>query len=287
MGVLGKILVFINLVFSLLTAGLIIVVFSTRTNWKEANSKLEQNLQIVRAAAKAEVDATDEKIRQKDAECKALEREKKVAEAAKGDTETKLKKALDDALAWERTHQGIQTNVDAVTQELTRRKTEVEALQKLLGDRDKKISDIDLQMARLRDEKVQFEIQYKAAKEKIASLMSQTESLIRENSQLKSQLGNTQSAPTGPTTKTAPPEDVRGTIKRVQGDLATLSIGSDAGVNVNNVLQVYRQSPSPEYLGTVTILAVTPTEAVGRLAGPKRNQVKIGDEVASQLLPGR
>lgn len=287
MGVLGKILVFINLVFSLLTAGLIIVVFSTRTNWKEANSKLEQNVQIVRAAAKAEVDAADEKIRQKDAEVKALEREKKVAESAKGDTEAKLKKAIDDANAWERTHQGILTNVDAVTQELTRRKTEVEALQKLMSDRDKKISDIDLQMAKLRDEKVQFEIQYKSAKEKIASLMSTNESLVRENAQLKAQLGTSTSTPATPTTKTAPPEDVRGTVKRVQGDLATLSIGSDAGVNVNNVLQVYRQTPTPEYLGTVTILAVTPTEAVGRLAGPKRSQVKVSDEVASQLLPGR
>lgn len=287
MGVLGKILVFINLVFSLLTAGLIIVVFSTRTNWREANTKLEQNVQIVRAAAKAEVDAADEKIRQKDAECKALEREKKVAETSRGETEIKLKKALDDALAWERTHQGIQTNVDAVTQELTRRKTEVEALQKLLSDKDKKISDIDVQMARLRDEKVQYEIQYKAAKEKITSLMSQTEALVRENAQLKAQLGNIQSTPATAITKTAPPEDVRGTVKRVQGDLATLSIGSDAGVSVNNVLQVYRQSPTPEYLGTVTILAVTPTEAVGRLAGPKRNQVKATDEVAAQLLPGR
>lgn len=286
MGVLGKILVFVNLVFSLLTAGLIIVVFSTRTNWKDANVKLTQNLEIVRAAAKAEVDAADDKVRQKDAQVQALEREKKLAEAAKAEMEVKLKKIADDAQAWERTHQGIQTNIDAVTQELTRRKAEVESLQKLLGERDKKIADIDSQMARLRDEKVQAETQYKAAKEKIASLMTQIEATIRENGQLKAQLGNIQTAPTL-NAKTPPPDDVRGTIKRVQGDLVTLSIGSDAGVSVNNVLQVYRQYPQPEYLGTVTILAVTPTESVGRLSGPKRTQVRVNDEVAAQLLPGR
>jgi myosin heavy subunit len=286
MGVLGKILVFVNLVFSLLTAGLIIVVFSTRTNWKDANVKLTQNLEIVRAAAKAEVDAADDKVRQKDAQVQALEREKKLAEAAKAEMEVKLKKIADDAQAWERTHQGIQTNIDAVTQELTRRKAEVESLQKLLAERDKKIADIDSQMARLRDEKVQAEIQYKAAKEKIASLMTQIEATIRENGQLKAQLGNIQTAPTL-SAKTPPPDDVRGTIKRVQGDLVTLSIGSDAGVSVNNVLQVYRQYPQPEYLGTVTILAVTPTESVGRLGGPKRTQVRVNDEVAAQLLPGR
>jgi myosin heavy subunit len=286
MGVLGKILVFVNLVFSLLTAGLIIVVFSTRTNWREANTKLTTNLEVVRASAQADVAAADDKVRQKDAQVQALDREKKAAEAAKSKTDEELKKANDDLNALKQAHDKHTVNVDAVTQELTRRKTEVEALQKLAAERDKKINDIDMQMAKLRDEKVQFEIQYKAAKEKLTALMSQNEALVRENAQLKAQLGNIQTTPLK-SAQTAPPEDARGTIKKVQGDLATISIGTDAGVNVNNVLQVYRTTPQPEWLCTITILAATPNEAVGRLTGPKRNQVRVQDEVAAQILPGR
>ena len=52
---------------------------------------------------------------------------------------------------------------------------------------------------------------------------------VIEDIQLKAQLGNIQTAPSGQA-RTAPPEDARGTIKRVEGDYVTLSIGSDAGV---------------------------------------------------------
>ena len=93
MGVLGKILVFVNLVFSLLTAGLIIVVFTTRTNWREAYNKIDTNIRIVQAAAKADVDAADLRVAEKDKQYQALDRDKKAAEAAKAKTEEELKKA--------------------------------------------------------------------------------------------------------------------------------------------------------------------------------------------------
>jgi chromosome segregation ATPase len=284
MGVLGKILVFINLVFSLLTAGLIIVVFTTRENWRQAYQKAEANMRVVQAAAQADVAAADQRVLEKDKLHQALDREKKAAEAAKAKTEEELKKAKDDLVAFQNIHEKNTTNVDATTQELNRRKTEVEALQKLLAEREQKITDIDLQMATLRDQKVQFEVQYKAAKEKLNSLMTQNEALVKENGQLKAQLGNIQTLPST-VTKTVPPEDARGTVKTVQNELATITIGTDAGINVGNVLQVYRVRPQPEYLGTLTILAATPHEAVGRLSGAKRSQVRVGDEVAARVLP--
>jgi septal ring factor EnvC (AmiA/AmiB activator) len=284
MGVLGKILVFVNLVFSLLTAGLIIVVFTTRSNWKDAYDKQSKNMAIVQASAQASEGAAAEQVRAKDGEMQRLKGEKKAADDARAKTQEDLLKAQADLKALNESFVKGSTNTDALTQELSRRKTELEALQKLLGERDKKVSEIDLQMAKLRDEKVSFEIQYKAAKEKISGLMSQNETLTRENAALKAQFGNTPSTTTGGTQKTVPPEDVRGTIKRIDGDMATISVGSDAGVNVGNVLQVYRLRPQPEWLCTITVLAVTPNEAVGRLAGPKRIQVKPQDEVAATIL---
>src|SRR5437868_3196032 len=150
MGVLGKILVFVNLVFSLLTAGLIIVVFTTRTNWREAYNKIDTNIRIVQAAAKADVDAADLRVAEKDKQYQALDRDKKAAEAAKAKTEEELKKAKDDLVAFEKTHNANNQAFTDATQELNRRKQEVEDLQKRLVERDKKIADIDSQMARLR-----------------------------------------------------------------------------------------------------------------------------------------
>ena len=63
--------------------------------------------------------------------------------------------------------------------------------------------------------------------------------------------------------------------------------GSDAGVTVGAELNVFRLQPKPEYLGKITILNVTPTQAVGRLSGPKSRQVKAGDEIAATLQTGR
>jgi chromosome segregation ATPase len=204
MGVLGKILVFVNLVFSLLTAGLIIVVFTTRSNWKEAYDKQSKNMAIVQASAQASEAAAAEQVRLKDSEVQKLKGERKVAEDARAKTQEDLQKAQADLKALNDSFIKGSTNTDALTQELTRRKTELEALQKLLGERDQKISDIDLQMAKLRDEKVSYEIQYKAAKEKISGLMSQNETLTRENATLKAQLGSTSTQPSGGP-KTVPP----------------------------------------------------------------------------------
>jgi len=49
MTVLGKILVFVNLVFSVVTAGLIVAVYATSTNWHEAYNKAIANQKVAEA----------------------------------------------------------------------------------------------------------------------------------------------------------------------------------------------------------------------------------------------
>src|SRR5436853_1401112 len=84
--------------------------------------------------------------------------------------------------------------------------------------------------------------------------------------------------------KRPPPEQVRGTIKAMDGGLATISVGSDSGVTKDSLLYVYRLSPKPEYLGELIILSVTPFEAVGRIKpATRQTPIKVGDEVASQI----
>jgi len=72
-------------------------------------------------------------------------------------------------------------------------------------------------------------------------------------------------------------------VKKVDGDLIVIAAGRDAGIAEGRQMPVFRLQPKPMYLGTVTILAVTPTEAVGRVA-PKGAQVRAGDEVSPREL---
>ncbi|MFO0807688.1 MAG: hypothetical protein U0746_03610 [Gemmataceae bacterium] len=83
-----------------------------------------------------------------------------------------------------------------------------------------------------------------------------------------------------------PVGDPRGKVLRIDGELVTISIDSDADVRVGNKLHLYRLRPIPEYVGDVTILATTPHQAIGRVKGPKGMAVVVGDEVAAGIPPG-
>lgn len=282
MTVLGKILVFVNLVASLLTAGFIAMAFTTRTNWQKAYAETAARVTTINANAKAEVEEVTGQLKALEAQVKKREGEKveltKSVDAEKDSLKAKLAEmtSIQEALA------KATQNTKDLTAEVERRKVEVEGFNQRLNERDAKISDIDRQLAKLRDEKTRFETQYQIAKERNEQLRQQSEALKLELAQLKAQVGNTTSTASA-STKAAPPDDVRGTIRRIDGDLATISIGTDAGVNVNNVLQVYRMNP-PEYLGTIQIIAASPQSSVGRLSGVKKSQVRVNDEVAANVL---
>jgi hypothetical protein len=294
MTVLGKILVFVNLVFSLLTAGLIVMVYTTRVNWNKAFDSQKAAVAVARQdVATAEADA-DRKVKEKDTQYQALKTEKdRAASEVRGLNDQLAKQKADYDQLNNSITKGNQNNID-MTKELERRKTEVENQKKLVDDRDKKIAAIDHQMAMLRDESTQYKIQWQQSKERNAVLQAQVEQLARDNERQRQQVGGgpvrgiapapgPAPAPSG--SSSYPPariEDLQGTIQRVDGDLATITPGSDAGVAVGARLRVFRLQPKAEYLGELTIRAVTPTQAVGQLTGPKAKQVKAGDMVDSK-----
>src|SRR5262249_9485477 len=96
MTTLGKILVFANLVFSLVTGALIIMVFSTRTNWKSGYDKLNKAFTV----SEANVRAYAEEVKQIKARCDAdaTQLKNQIATLQKEnqrlDAETKAKDAL-------------------------------------------------------------------------------------------------------------------------------------------------------------------------------------------------
>ncbi|HEX4588980.1 MAG TPA: hypothetical protein VH120_03565 [Gemmataceae bacterium] len=289
MTVFGKILVFVNFVFAIITGALIVMVYSTRVNWNAAyNSQKAAAAVAQQNVATAEANAADE-IKKRDAQYQQLKAEKDRASSEARNLAEQLAKAQADYESLRKVGTGSQQNIADLTRELDRRKTEVDNLKKLVDDRDKRIADIDRQMANLRNDAVQFRVQWEQAKERVAILQSQVEQLARENERLRQQTGGAAPSPAGPSGggPAARIEDLRGTIQRVDGDLATVTPGSDAGVAVGAELYVFHLQPRPEYLGKLTILNVTPTQAVGRLTGPKVRQVKAGDEVSANLGGGR
>ena len=85
------------------------------------------------------------------------------------------------------------------------------------------------------------------------------------------------------------PPDVEGQVLQVDRSnrRVVISIGSDDGLSVGHELELWRTTPSPEYLGRIRIEAVDPDRAVGTVIGKTIQGKKIqeGDIVSSQIRP--
>src|SRR5690349_13109778 len=87
MTAVGKILVFINLIFSLIVGGFVIAVYTARTHWESEYKKLEARYQVARASETAAQNATAEAQRTFDAENKKIKAER---DRLQGDLEMQI-----------------------------------------------------------------------------------------------------------------------------------------------------------------------------------------------------
>jgi hypothetical protein len=90
-------------------------------------------------------------------------------------------------------------------------------------------------------------------------------------------------APSG--ARNPPPEPVEGKVTAVDAasGLATINIGGEAGLAKGHTLEVYRLQPAPKYLGTLRIIEVRASEAVGKMEKNSAD-VQVGDQVGSQII---
>lgn len=281
MTVLGKILVICNLIFSLVTAALIVMVFLTRTNWKSAYDDLDKKYKVVVASARAYYD--ENQNTQKGGDARVVEKERAIA-TLQGDLAkaNQAVKAKDDQLKSEAEEVAkAKDNSEKAAQDLKRRTLEVDSLTKAAADKDVKINDLEKNIQEFRDRAVAAEINYKSEHDRNTRLLAQLEK-AEHTQTAKAAAANGNGAG-----KKAPPEDVKGSIQEVdsKSGLATISIGSDSGVSVGNTLEVYRLEPKPEYVGTVRVVDVHFKNAVVRPVMPLRaGPLRKGDLVSSRIL---
>lgn len=276
----GKILAFLNLVFALLTAGLIGMVYLTRTNWHQSFEQVQSAARAADASYKQLLQAEMDLVRDKEKLAREAADKRAAIEKDLVAAKAEIEQLKGQLAANQRSNDRDSENVQKTTAEIERRRNEVKQLNDTLMARETRIRDLEQQLTIVRDESVNYKLKYDQLKERNENLMTLYEGASKELAAFKAR-GLTVS--TG-ATKAPPADQVRGTVKAVDGSLATISVGSDSGVNKDNILFVYRLAPKPEYLGKLTILSVTPFEAVGRFEATSRQvAIKPGDEVASQI----
>jgi len=314
MTIVGKILVFVNLVFSLLLGFLVLVVHANRVRSDKLVESKDARLKVVEAENKTLRDDQDN-FQKKEADFQQEIRP--FVEVKPGDTieQTKarlaarLKNQEYDNKSREKLLETVQGDLTAERNksaereatiksailEAERRQKDVEEMRIALAAEIDKSTKLLATTTKAVQEKTKAELDAKTALETAQRLERQVQELsselVRTQDNANRPAGGTGGTGTGAdrlVVRNAPPTDVEGLILSTDDryDLYKLSVGSDSGLQRGQTLELFRLSKVPgqsKYLGTVRITDVGPKEAVAQPLGKMADRPRPGDQVASRI----
>ncbi len=284
MTALGKILVFFVLLFSLVTGGMIVVVFLTTTNWKKAHDKVVADHNAAVAAMKAEQDKAkrdregfDIKIQNAQQQ---IDADKKEIVGLQSAIKDKDKQIADQELK----AKVETTNSSAASVEITKLKNERDQMNEIIIDRNKRVLTLEKDIVDFRNRAVQAEINYNAMLQKNEKLMLLVEDQKRQLDDYK-QRGIMPSKDALPR---PPAVEVQGKVLEVADNrYATISLGRNHEIKEGDILQVYRLAPAAQYLGTLKIQRADVNQSVGVFTPAIRNAKIMKDDTVDTKVLGR
>jgi hypothetical protein len=285
MTVLGKILVFVNLVFSLVVCALIIMVFIARTNWHAYAEAKDKQLQSAVASADASADQLTAVWNESRAVLAARDAELKKLQGELVNAQQALQTAQEDLKKVSISRDKADASAQKLMAEVQRRAEEVTKLEQFISEANDRNTELVKKMNQERDTRVSTDIENKSLKDRLEIVSRRYEETQKDLVRMKS--GATAIAGRQPN---PPLENVEGIIKNTDtGGLVTISIGSDSGISRGHTLEVFRLDKVPEksmYLGTIRIVEVRPHEAVGQPLTRPVAPLRTGDRVASRISFG-
>ncbi|HZY90938.1 MAG TPA: hypothetical protein VFE78_39305 [Gemmataceae bacterium] len=290
MTAVGKILVFVNLVFSLVVAALVVTIYMSQTRWAAELKKSEANNQVLVASNRAYEEqmqqvaaAADAKVAEANARTKKAEGELAGQLAVNNQLRTEVVQLKTRGTAGEALTSASQV-------EATRRQADTEKLRETLKKETDENARLVNESNKMRERAVAAEIQFTALKEINGRLEKSLQDQARDLARVKANLGGSAVARGGANAKNPPPENVEGLIKQTDpSGLVTITIGTDAGLTKGNTMEVFRLAAVPsqsKYLGTIRIIEAGHNYAVGQPMGKMLAQPQAGDRVASRILGG-
>jgi len=308
MTAVGKILVFLNLVFAFVVGAFAVMNYTARTYWADEHLKLKKSYEVVKASAEATKKENDKLVKDREAFNDSVRQNAK-REGVLGDKVDPVKAAeslvalaarqkadikdLKDALEEERKQKdNLQSKLTkaetaattALEEARTRQQTE-ENLRGVLAKEVDRNTKLTAGINYMRDKRVAAEIEAKSLKEKNVAMAEQLAEMGKRLTQLTAQGARPAAGPQGGNAaRNPPPEHVEGRIQRVDGDLVTLSIGSDAGLQRGHTMYVFDLNGNGTYRGQIVLKEVTPKTAVGQVTGKQASRIKVGDTASSAIM---
>lgn len=286
MTALGKILVFFNLLLALVTGGLVVQVYLTRTNWKKGFEDAVAETKVAVAAVAAEKTLSKKKEAELAADKSRLEKQ---IEGLKGDLAGRQAEVADLKTEAEkaRTEQNKETeNSKAASREIDKLKLERDQMTAQLNERNARIAKLEKDVADITARETFARIRADQTEKDNDEKRAEIAHLSKRVEEFKFQLRQFGAAPGVPPANKPriPTVEQAGQITGVAENIVVISLGSDHGVEPGHIMQVYRTKPDAVYLGTITITKTENRQAVGLFQPAKPNlSVAKGDTVDSRI----
>lgn len=287
MTAVGKILVFLNLVFSLVVGAFVIMIYVARAHWVDEYKKLENNNTVLAASArtyqaealKAQQDK-DSEVAKVRAALTNTQQDLSVAQTAAEQLRGELSKLQTE----KRQESSLSTKLST---EVDKRQEDVATLRETLRKEQGLNSDLVKKNAELTEQATVAQIERRATQDLANRVEAELQRVQKEMARMRANGGSAAMARAGG--KNPPSENVEGLVKNTDASgLMTITIGSDAGLTKGHTLELFRLNPAAptqsKYLGTVRILEAGAHQAVAQPVGRLSSPAQPGDRVASRIL---
>jgi hypothetical protein len=288
MSFLGKLLVGLQLVLSIMFLVFAGAVFSTQRNWKAAKEVVDANLQKVEGEKKQ---VQDEYNDYKNRMTRDLQNEQTRAANAEGQVDL-LKRQLASAETeanTAKTERDEQREIAKVSVEEARQRREEALLQREINNNlQKLLNEKNERLKASEDVNFNLKVAEKALLDKHSKVLNDL--ALRDKIIAANGLSTDPQSVVGLLT---PPPAVDGEVLETKrggrsgSDLVEISIGSDDGLAEGHKLSVYRSQvgdKAAKYLGDIKLVYVTPDRAVGAvILRAKNGIIERGDNVTSKL----
>ena len=288
MTILGKMLVFVVLILSIVWNALVVNSYVARTNWQKRAAEYEKKAQEavtsatgMRTLLEEERAAAEEARRALQAQHDRLYAQNQQLFKDREDLVKQVNAFNEQAKNAGATANIQQTNLEKLQQQ-------VNTLDQQLKDKDKQLTDLTLgaQQDRVAAEKARIEAA--GRQQQAERLAVRAQQLNDELDEYKRRFGAIQ--PLGPGEQRSPglPTGFRGTVSRTVGTAqgfhagqevwVELTPGLDAGLKQGAILTVQRlNGAGGKYLGTITVARVNAKDAVGRFTPANPRAVTAND----------
>jgi hypothetical protein len=281
----GKILVILQIVFSICFMAFAGAVYTAQTNWKAEHKAVNDRL----SETQTELNNQEEAFKKDNDELSGLlataQNEIGKLQASNADSEARRKRAVDEY----NNEREANTKEQALAQ---RYKSEADFRNKEAGDQRVRNESLLDSRATLIDHVRQMEDEMFNRETELKKLVVKHNLVLLENQTMKKII-----SANGFSTDLAdykdsqdPPPNVEGKVlsarrgKRSGKEFIEISIGSDDGLLKGHNLFIYRIAEGGKYLGKINIVYVAPDRAVGTVILRARNgSIQRGDNVITKL----